>query len=382
MKPVELYELLRPVKRRLAISLALRYGAVGLSCGLGAAVAWLLAGRFFLLPVYRAGGGLFVFAAILVCGAAFYIRRPTSGSAAAFMDRAGLNDRMTTALRFQTDESVVARLQREDALNYGQRFVDERLRTALPLKPSRKWAAVCGSGAAIAVALLLWPNPMDVIAAQRETERAWVKQQLDMVQEMLELVKEEPVSFPAQKQMEDAMKELERKLADRTAAADALADMERAMKEMQTGMKELEKQRLHSDQWAQEMQRTGTLRALGQALQQSDAEGVKQASEELAERMAQMTPEQKEQLVKELERLAASATAPTPEAGQLLREQLQQLAEKLRMPAWVAAYPKAMATWVLPTPEGPSKTTFSPRSINRRLASSSSCFLGAPTAKL
>jgi hypothetical protein len=51
------------------------------------------------------------------------------------------------------------------------------------------------------------------------------------------------------------------------------------------------------------------------------------------------------------------------------------------IPAMMARYASAIAMWLLPTPLGPSSTTFSARSMKVRAASSWICALGAPLAK-
>ena len=40
---------------------------------------------------------------------------------------------------------------------------------------------------------------------------------------------------------------------------------------------------------------------------------------------------------------------------------------------WIAATPKAIARWVLPTPGGPSNRMFSPLATKRRVANSCTC---------
>lgn len=330
MKFSSLDELLLPVKWRLLQVKGMEFMLRSLIVGLGLACLWMGLGRLFLMNGYRLGAMISLSAAFAGGGIWLFVRRPNVLDAAKLLDENGLEDRITTALLYKGQASRMAELQRQDALEKGAYFVETQLQHLVQPRLGRKQLLIGGSLLAALVLFLLVPNSHDAILQQAGKDKAWVQNQKEQADELLKQWQAKPSPLPAMKQMTEDLKELERRLGQTPTSAKALDELEKALKKMEAGISELEKQKQRSEQWAESMQRTQALRELGKALQQRSPESIQREAAKLSEQVQKLTPEQKQLLASELERLAASAAAATPEAEQLLREQLQQAASALR----------------------------------------------------
>ncbi|WP_029195910.1 coiled-coil domain-containing protein [Paenibacillus alginolyticus] len=330
MKFASLDSLLKPVRMRLLKAKGLDYFIRSLTMGLELACMWMVCGRLFLVSGYRYGA---LISLVIIVGIGliwWLLHRPNEMDAARLLDQHGLEDRIVTALIHQDQTSLVASLQRQDALEKGNLFVEEKLNKVVSMRvPRSRWLP--GACALIVLILLfLLPNPKDSILRDEVKDRAWVEAQKKQVDELVKQLASKPSPLPIMRQMTEDLKELGRKLSQTPTSAKALDELEKSLKKMETRIGDLEKKKQRSEQWAESMQRTEALRELGKALQQKSAESIEREAEKLGEQVQKMTPQQKQQLASELERLAASAAAASPEAEQQLREQLGQAASALR----------------------------------------------------
>ncbi|MDQ0921305.1 hypothetical protein [Paenibacillus sp. V4I5] len=330
MKFATLDMLLKPVRMRLLKAKGLDYFIRSLTMGIELACMWMVCGRLFLISGYRYGALLSLVAIIGIGIIWLLFRRPTDVDAARLLDQHGLEDRILTALIHQDQTSLVASLQRQDALEKGNLFVEEKLSKVVSMRvPRNRWLP--GACALFVLVLLfLLTNPKDAILRDAVKDKAWVEAQKKQVNELVKQLAAKPSPLPVIKQMTEDLKELERRLSQTPTSAKALDELEKSLKKMETSIGHMEKQKQRSEQWAESMQRTEALRELGKALQQQSAESIQREAAKLGEQVQKMTPQQKQQLASDLERLAASAAAASPEDEQQLREQLQQAASALR----------------------------------------------------
>ncbi|NOU76085.1 hypothetical protein GC098_32850 [Paenibacillus sp. LMG 31458] len=330
MKFATLDMLLKPVRMRLLKAKGLDYFIRSLTMGIELACMWMVCGRLFLISGYRYGALLSLVAIVGIGLIWLLFRRPTDVDAARLLDQHGLEDRILTALIHQDQTSLVASLQRQDALEKGNLFVEEKLSEVVSMRvPRNRWLpGICALF--VLVLLFLLPNPKDVILRDAVKDKAWVEVQKKQVDELVKQLAAKPSPLPVIKQMTEDLKELERRLSQTPTSAKALDELEKSLKKMETSIGDMEKQKQRSEQWAESMQRTEALRELGKALEQKSSESIQREAAKLGEQVQKMTSQQKQQLTSELERLAASAAAASPEAEQQLREQLQQAASALR----------------------------------------------------
>lgn len=325
MEAQEFKQLIRPVRARLGQALLLRASLSGLLCGLGAACAWVLFCRFVPVPFYR-----WIAAMIAAAGCAggivyAFVRRPTDADAAREMDRRGLHESVSTALAYAGQDSPVIRLQREQAAALARQFV-RGMHRAIPVKAGKRQTVGTAALALLLVALAAWPNPLDAVMEQRRAERSWIAEQADKTAELAEEWKRQPQAESA-KEIEQALDTLQQGLKNSDTALAALTEMERALERTQQLTERLEKERVKAEQWARELQETPALRPLGQALAQLAPDALPQALASLRQQAAAMTPLEREQFARQLERLAADAAAPDAATAQALRDALQKLAD-------------------------------------------------------
>ncbi|UKS30310.1 hypothetical protein LOZ80_15770 [Paenibacillus sp. HWE-109] len=330
MRYEKLEDLLDVVIARLLKVKGCHYLIRSLTVGIVLACIWMIGGRFFLINFYKIGAWGSVVLAVIAASVWLYLQRPRRQDAAQVMDKHGLEDRISTALKYAEQTSLLADLQRQDALHKANLFVDEQLTKVVVYRLSRKQWMPGAIALFVFGLLLILPNSNDTIIKQGSKERQWVANQQQQVAELVKELETKPSPLPAMKQMTGDLNELARRLGQTPTTAKALEELEKSLKKMETTIGDMEKQQKRSEQWADSMQRTEALRELGKTLEQKQTESMQREVAKLGEQVQKMTPEQKQQLASELERLAASAAAASPEAEQQLREQLQRAASALR----------------------------------------------------
>ena len=142
--------------KRLVTEAILRAAMCGLLIGscanfLAAMFAWYydFGGILFAIGV---GAGVGLIAAVILYAVKF---KPSIKELAYRVDRLGLEERMVTMLEFQNDDSVIARLQRENAKEHLKDVEDKKLRMRLPKVVSvlAVLALILGCGMTTVVAL-------------------------------------------------------------------------------------------------------------------------------------------------------------------------------------------------------------------------------------
>ena len=138
------------------------------------AVAWVVAvlGAARLLPVEQAVRVAAVGAPV-ACAAvavAWLFTRPSSASLMRRADlQLDLKERLSTAWERRTLDGPLDAALRQDALEHAARV---KLSRAFPVGPRRSELAITAALLAAAIALLVLPNPMDQVLAQRHADRS------------------------------------------------------------------------------------------------------------------------------------------------------------------------------------------------------------------
>lgn len=241
MKKSQLHLLLQPVQRRLTFIQCIRWGLTGLFAGLLIACLWLLIGRYYPIAHLKWSGTALILCGILAGILYAVSRRVTPREAARVMDRHGTNDAMTTALSFQNSDMMIARLQRQQAVEAAQVMLPHLKRT-LPVPRHTRPLVASVMLAACFIFLLIWPNPMDDIIEEQAWQAAWVDEQIEEVSRMVEqLVQEDREDHYNLAQM---LERLQADLKQSDSAIDALAAMDEMLHELEL----LKQQLLQSQQ--------------------------------------------------------------------------------------------------------------------------------------
>ncbi|GIP39641.1 hypothetical protein J31TS4_29210 [Paenibacillus sp. J31TS4] len=317
---------LHTVRTRLYRLAVLRHLWLGVLTGMTAAC--LLAAAAFVFPLgsYRAAC-----AAAVAMGAAGFAgyaasRGPTVRDAARRMDSGGLEDRMTTALAYETADTLVARLQREEAAQYAETYT-AKLSARLPFRLPRRELAAGGVLLVSLTLLLLLPNPMDAVTVRAAGEKNWLSEQRELA---ADLKREwEQSDTETGRGMTQALDELQTGVKDSESALAALERMERTLKEMQRLAEAEEKKAAQAESFLQQLNQRQELRPLAEAMERGDAEAAAKAAASLLEQARQQDPEGRDELANRLEELAAQ-TPGGEEAARKAAEALRELASSLR----------------------------------------------------
>ncbi|GIP36682.1 hypothetical protein [Paenibacillus sp. J2TS4] len=324
-----LHDVIRPVRDRLWKQQIVRLALIGLLIGLCAACLWGVAGWLAPMEGYRIGV-LFWIAMGIAGGVSYALwRRTDVALAASAMDRDGLEERMATALAFEQQESPIAALQREDALRYGEEYV-QLIRSRLPYRWDKKLLIANAVALSALAALLLLPNPMDEVVEARGKEKAWIEERQNEVAEQVQEWHKADPSSEIVRGMEQTLKQLESGLQETDTAIEALEKMEQALKESQK-LAQLERQKLGQvSDWIKQMENQEALQQLAQALQNQSQEELNEALEQMREEVKRMNDAEREQLAEQLQALAESAPAEDSAEAEQAREALKQLASQLQ----------------------------------------------------
>lgn len=337
MKDNVLFELMRPVRRRLTTFTVIRYSLLGLFCGSLLGLLFIIASRIWPILHVRVYVAAAVGLGLCVGVAIGWWKRASVREAARTMDKSGTEDAIVTALdgleRADLDVQPIVRLQREEATAEAQRYVGE-LHARLPWPAWSRWRKPVYGVAAVWVvtaALLLWPNPQD----DRAEALAQARDQLAQLEREAEKLAEQAdsASLP-----EEAKQELLQPLEQLRSKLDALSgDPLAALEQLEAAMRELEKaadlakqaaERLSAA--AKEMSGDNNLRQLAEAMQDRDADGVSKAIDSLRSELRRLTPEHREAMAELLEKLAAEQPQKDDEGNSDLASALKRAAEQAR----------------------------------------------------
>ncbi len=328
MPNIDLLALIRIVQKRMKLISMLRMGMLGSIAGLGAASIVAVAGLLYPIHHYR------IYAISLVglgmlCGILWSIvKRPTLLLAAKMMDQGGLEERITTAFRRLEDTSVIAKLQREEAVQAANKYVLER-RRHLPFRVSYRYYIGVLTGCLIVISLLLWPNAMDDLVAQKAEEQQWIEEQVSLLEEQVEEIRPSAERYREAHELNELIASLQEEMKSAELAAEALADMEETLKELDQLTKQWETKQQQANLTLAQLEHHEGLSGMAKGLQAADSEALEQALQQLQDEMPSMDEQTKQQLVETLNPLAELAAGLDKETQERLQEAMAHMSEQL-----------------------------------------------------
>jgi hypothetical protein len=272
---------LQPVRRRVRLSHAVRYGSFGvlfacLGCASLAALSYFI--PIPRLPVWMGAAALGLLMLAVIAG----VLRPVSYETAARQaDAGGLKERVLTALTL-FDDSPMALLQREDAVRHLKALKPE---TAVPLKLNGRPLLMAAALSLLAAgALIFIPNPQNDVLAKREAFAKAMAEQAKAVEEEAEKLEESPGTKEELNELRKLMGDLARDLRKATEPQESYLAMDKAQRELDDLAKQAsDKAKAEA---AQAFSQSG-LNGLSDALSKSDAEAASKAVGQLAKSEAQ-----------------------------------------------------------------------------------------------
>lgn len=298
---------LRPLRRKLWQKNIIHYATRGLLFGMCLAMLPLLVAR--IVPVWYVWAWVF-----LIVGSSFVgglmlglWRRPHVKEAARFADRAGLQERMVTALTFQHDKSLMANVQREQAVAQFHREEDQVLKH-LAMWRLPRWMRI-SFVLCVMVGALLWflPNPMDdIVKEQQQVQQTLAEQAQEIAEQQENIAKNDTLT---EEQQEDLQRQLQ-KLQDQLADSKNLQEGMEALATAEAALERL------AEQSASEQQATDQLQAqlaahkatqgLADALAEMDGSRLQDALQDVHDALASLTDDEREALAEQLAQTASS----------------------------------------------------------------------------
>lgn len=308
---------LRPVRRRIRV----RQGVLGLCWGLLAALALaaVLLGLSFILPLEDRNAYLLACAAALPLGAGIGLLWPVSVSQAArSADACGLKERVQTALALEGRQDEMAGLQREDAL---KALAGLDVRRALSLRVPKKILFAAAGCAIAALTLLFAPNPQDQVLQRRAQFRQKMEKPAQAIEKAVDQLDEAALGEKETAELRKLLGDLARELRRADAPREALTALGQGQQRLEKRMNE---------------SRSAAMDALGQAgldsLARSMAEGGQTLEDALREAAGSMGEEALTQQLNEAAETAnqtAAAAALQAAAGAMSQGNAAQAAQAL-----------------------------------------------------
>lgn len=315
---------LRPWHRRLIVQQTIRWTLRGAALGLFLLCVPLLLSRFFpwaTAPYWAIGLAL---ATILFALASALWYRPSLTKTAQYVDKhLALHDRLGTAWELRTEQSVLAQLQRRDAL---QHIKTHNPAKSLSLRPHRSLMFILTVFTVIAALLTLLPNPMNDIVKQQSAFQNTIAKQIKAIDKTRQdLVHQQTLTPTQQKQLDQILRDLQAKLKqaqNKAEAQQAIAEAQAKIEQLRNPQTTRNAQGSTAASTSLQNSTTPSLSSLGQALASGNSKQRADALKSLGSQVSKLTPEQRSKLAQQIEEAANKASSnPT------LSKSLHQLAK-------------------------------------------------------
>ncbi len=353
MPLIHTHRAIRKARRRLAVSRFLHIlGWAWLVSAMLVALAVVIA-RSTGLPLEPWWAGLPFAAGVIVALVGAFIPRPGANHVAIEIDqRLGLKDRLATALFAQS---------RAENDPFARQVVDQAesgvaglsLARAFPIRLTPIWAWLPG---AAAVAALLWAfvPPMDLLGVQQARaktaqEREVAAEHQAEIRRVVEELRTAPALDPATAQDLEHLAEFasltERDLSNPQWRQDAAAELSDAERRLAERAKEQQKElaKIESALSRVDPETSGPADQFADALRRGDFAQAQQAMRELAAEIEKLSPEEREALHEQAQRIAdqllemgdqpTSPTDPPEQQGPSMLPQDDQASEPAQPPS-------------------------------------------------
>lgn len=319
---------LNAVRRRMQWFRSLDGIRYGFAAGLVAAFLCLAAGRLWPIEGIRLYAAASLAVLTLSCWIWGLLSKVTVDEAAGVMDQpepgAERLDMMKTALAFADEDSLPARLQREQAVEYAAAYAKE-LKQRLPMPRRRKSLAALSAGAALVLLLAVLPNPMQDVLDQIREEREWVRAQQEEADEMAKELESAELDTLSKADLSKELADLQKALEQSREPGEALKAVEDTMKRLQEMQEKLDLQQQRRAEMIDALKELPETGELARALEKRSESEIAEQTERLKQNLPGMTEEQRQKLADSLKKAADSITNGD-EAAKKLAEALKKAA--------------------------------------------------------
>ena len=270
-------KLLRPFRNKLFLESLLRSAVNAM---IVAAIGVLITAVYYrfqrlLAPIPLAaaiGGGLFA----LTFAIAFLVRYPTIKKVATRVDGLGLQERVTTMLEYQHEDSQILRLQRKDAVEHIQKTEPKQMKITV----KRKHWTVCLMSICLAIVMLVLPIRVLTDDELPEVPEISEEEQFikDLIEQLRDQVQDSVLEEELKDQLDQILDDLENDLNQSDSDLEQAGQIQEAIKDMQN----LLNQALSKNKIGEALQKYLLTRPLGEAISAADTEKVSTALSECA----------------------------------------------------------------------------------------------------
>src|SRR5579875_3151460 len=323
-----LLDALRPWRRRLALEQVLRWTSAGLILGLVVACLVLLTAR--LIPWATAqywAAGIAIACVALALAAALWYRPSIAGAARAIDKRLSLHDRLGTAWELRDQPSVLARLQRRDALNQLKKHTP---RGAISLRLPRTMLFMLAAAALLLALLLIVPNPMTRVLQEQAAAHARIAKQVAAIEHLRQILDHQPgVSAAQQKQIDQILRQLENNLQqakNETQAQQALAQAQARLDQLRDPQAASKAQASAAASSSLQGSGNSSLSSVGKSLADGNSQSLSSSLQNLASQVSKMSAAQRSQLAQQIE-AAANQASQNPDLSSALHQLAKSVAD-------------------------------------------------------
>ena len=323
-----LLDALRPWRRRLALEQVLRWTSAGLILGLVVACLVLLTAR--LIPWATAqywAAGMAIACVALALAAALWYRPSIAGAARAIDKRLSLHDRLGTAWELRDQPSVLARLQRRDALNQLKKHTP---RGAISLRLPRTMLFMLAAAALLLALLLIVPNPMTRVLQEQAAAHARIAKQVAAIEHLRQILDHQPgVSAAQQKQIDQILRQLENNLQqakNETQAQQALAQAQARLDQLRDPQAASKAQASAAASSSLQGSGNSSLSSVGKSLADGNSQSLSSSLQNLASQVSKMSAAQRSQLAQQIE-AAANQASQNPDLSSALHQLAKSVAD-------------------------------------------------------
>jgi len=314
-----------PWRARLALQRGIVWALRGLAGGICVAIALVLVARFVPWPGFVLWVSVSLLAGLAAGMAYGLASRPSMLKSTILTDRlTGLSDRLSTAWELRSEDTPIACLQRDNAL---ESLKGRKPSEIICLWPGLRAFAPVLAGIVLAGLLVILPNPMDKVIQGQEEFQNQIAQAVEEVSKAKEELTEteSPLSAEERATLEDALEKLEEALNNAEDTPEAL----KALSEAEDEIGQIERQASQANdlkEIADAMSGSAATESLGQALASGDEAALREAMNALAEQIKDMSPEELQDLASALQQAANSAAGQDEATAGALRNAARAIA--------------------------------------------------------
>lgn len=292
-------ELLVPLKTRYFLKRVIQIMTFSLMVSGGISASIMIISRF--TPITFIWNKVLVILSIsLLTGIILSLfRKPSFKETATLVDSYELKERVATSLELRGEDTIVAKIQKEDTIRILERG---QLKSKISLRPATKIFVFILVFLIATVSISFIPTKSFVLAKEKETNLQKIEEEKAKIQEVkIAIKKDEGLTLEEKKEVEESLERINKKLKDSKNSKDIQKELIKAKKELNEIKKDMKQRKL--EEIGEKLQENAFTKELGQKLLNKSPHDIAKQIEEMSKEIKNLNKEELEKLIKELENL-------------------------------------------------------------------------------